>query len=159
MTVMPGQESDESARAYAAFVAYCELGPERSLQSVAQRLRKSKTLCARWSTRHDWQERAAVYDQAILSERAEVLQAARKADIERLRVKSMEDAATLRTLARALILKLGRRIGSLDEDKIAPATLGTLLRALAATLDTATNLEASALGIEETHSRVDTDGS
>ena len=45
----------ESAKAFEAFGVYRDLPlEERSLSAVAERLRKSKSLCARWSTQYRW---------------------------------------------------------------------------------------------------------
>ncbi len=60
----------ESAKAHAAFQAYRDLGPQRSLALVAANLGKSKVLMERWSRRYDWVGRIAA-------------QAAHVADIER----------------------------------------------------------------------------
>ncbi len=55
----------ESNPAYAAFLAYIELGVGRSVRQVARRLAKSATLIGRWSSKHDWPKRAAAYDDHI----------------------------------------------------------------------------------------------
>ena len=47
----------ESAKAFAAFSEYLNLGPERSLAAVARKLAKSKQLLKRWSARYDWPAR------------------------------------------------------------------------------------------------------
>lgn len=53
---------DESAPAWAAFVEYRELGPERSTEAVARKVAKSWQLIRRWCARHDWVARTAAYD-------------------------------------------------------------------------------------------------
>ena len=47
----------ESAKAFAAFSLYLNLGAERSLAAVAQKLSKSEQLLKRWSAKYDWQAR------------------------------------------------------------------------------------------------------
>jgi hypothetical protein len=54
MTMAFEQQPRESAKAFAAFNTYLNLGPERSLAAVAQKLRKSKTMLKRWSAKFDW---------------------------------------------------------------------------------------------------------
>lgn len=54
----------ESAKAYEAFKLYAEMGPERSLEAVAQKCIKSVSLIRRWSVQHSWVERAQTYDAA-----------------------------------------------------------------------------------------------
>ena len=44
---------NESSRAFEAFSAYRDLGPQRSLAKVAETLGKSKALMERWSAKHD----------------------------------------------------------------------------------------------------------
>jgi len=56
------RQKGESPQAYEAFVIYRDLGPERSLREVSQRLGKSKTLMDRWSRTHKWVERCRAYE-------------------------------------------------------------------------------------------------
>ncbi|MDB6035845.1 MAG: hypothetical protein JWM16_6183 [Verrucomicrobiales bacterium] len=44
------QREKESARAFEAFSVYLNMGPERSLAAVGQKLGKSGSLIERWST-------------------------------------------------------------------------------------------------------------
>jgi len=55
------QQPKESAKAFAAFSVYLNLGPERSLAAVAHKLSKSEQLLKRWSRRFDWQGRVAAH--------------------------------------------------------------------------------------------------
>ena len=55
------QQPRESAKAFAAFKTYLELGPERSLAAVAEWHGKSKTMIERWSRRFDWPARVAAH--------------------------------------------------------------------------------------------------
>ena len=48
------QQARESDKAFAAFSLYLSLGPQRSLDAVATKLGKSKTLMERWCRRHAW---------------------------------------------------------------------------------------------------------
>jgi hypothetical protein len=51
----------ESAKAFAAFSLYLNLGAERSLAAVAQKLSKSEQLLKRWSAKFDWPARVATH--------------------------------------------------------------------------------------------------
>jgi len=55
------QQPKESAKAFAAFAEYLNLGSERSLAAVAQKLTKSSRLIKRWSRRFDWPARVAAH--------------------------------------------------------------------------------------------------
>ena len=56
------QQPEESARAFAAFTAYLNMGAERSLEAVAQKVTKSSRLLKRWSVRWNWGERVKAFD-------------------------------------------------------------------------------------------------
>ncbi len=51
----------ESVKAFTAFRAYLDMGPQRSLAALAKKLGKSKVLMERWSRRHDWTGRVAAH--------------------------------------------------------------------------------------------------
>ena len=53
---------NESAPAYEAFKTYCEMGGERSLAKVGRKVGKAAKLIERWSARHDWKARSALWD-------------------------------------------------------------------------------------------------
>lgn len=59
------QQSAESARVYAAFVIYRDLGPQRSLEEVSRRVAKSLPHIKRLSVQYNWVDRARSYDAAI----------------------------------------------------------------------------------------------
>lgn len=56
---------EESTKAYEAFSVYRDLGTNRSLDAVAQKLKKSATIMGRWSSTYDWVNRAIAYDEYI----------------------------------------------------------------------------------------------
>jgi hypothetical protein len=150
--MLPEQLPNESPRAYAAFAAYAEMGSQRSLEKVQQKYDKSTSyirVLARWSAQHRWQERVREYDAAIAAERAELLRRQRAAEIERLRSDSQADAANLRKLARGLSYQLDQAIAHLETGDIEPRHMAGILRTIAQALETATNLDAAALGVDE----------
>ena len=55
------QKERESNKAFAAFSIYLNLGPERSLATVAKELGKSGTLLGRWSAKYDWAARVQAH--------------------------------------------------------------------------------------------------
>lgn len=52
----------ESQKAYEAFVTYRDMGVQRSLAKVAEKLGKSSQIISRWSAKHAWGERVAEWD-------------------------------------------------------------------------------------------------
>lgn len=61
MTAAFEQQPKESAKAFAAFSIYLDLGPERSLETVRQKCGKSSRLIQRWSSRWRWAERVEAH--------------------------------------------------------------------------------------------------
>lgn len=59
------QQPRESAKAFEAFAIYRDMGVERSVRKVTQRLNKSLTLIGKWSSRYNWPERARAYDRDL----------------------------------------------------------------------------------------------
>jgi len=55
------QQERESNRAFAAFKTYLDLGPERSLVAVADKLGKHRTQVERWSKKFDWPARVQAH--------------------------------------------------------------------------------------------------
>ena len=56
------RQQGESPQAYEAFVIYRDLGAERSIRAVSQKLAKSKTIIDRWSRTNKWVDRCRAYD-------------------------------------------------------------------------------------------------
>src|SRR5438445_221547 len=77
----------ETAKAFDAFLAYAKMGPQkRSLAAVGQALGKSTTLIEKWSSRHDWVKRAALWDnQQNHTEQSAAEQAEMKVALEKAR--------------------------------------------------------------------------
>lgn len=79
------RQDGESAKAFAAFLAYLQLGEKRSLRAVAQKLLKSYTLISRWSRTYQWVDRAAAYD----TEQWKAEREKEKRDRERMRKRQL----------------------------------------------------------------------
>src|SRR5262245_44078808 len=56
------RQRGESRRAFAAFGAYRDYGPRRSLAKVARKIGKSTALLERWSRRWAWVRQATAWD-------------------------------------------------------------------------------------------------
>ena len=61
MTQVFERQAKESAKAFAAFSLYLNLGEQWSLEAVGQKLGKSKALMERWSKRYQWVERVEAH--------------------------------------------------------------------------------------------------
>jgi len=59
------RQPGESKKAYAAFECYLEMGYERTITAVAQKLGKSRSQIDGWRGRFNWKERAQSYDNFI----------------------------------------------------------------------------------------------
>jgi hypothetical protein len=119
----------ESVKAFTAFRAYLEMGPERSLATVAAKLGKSKVLMERWSRRHDWVGRVAAHagHLAIVEREAtEALTRARAAGWVKRQEEHREEEWTLR----GELITAGRRVLGKFVDGTRGATLGDVARAL-----------------------------
>jgi len=77
------RQDGETVKAFEAFKVYRDLGPERSLAKVAE-IRYGKTTSnarqvARWSSRFDWVERAAAWDDYHEMIRREIIEECERA--------------------------------------------------------------------------------
>jgi hypothetical protein len=137
----------ESARAYAAFIAYRDMGPQRSVRDVAQKLDKSVTVIGRWSTQHNWVERARSYDAAM---DARARQATEQEVIERRRCmldKHAKQADELGQAAQMILDEFKDRVGVRGGMKsIDGRTLVKLVLGLPKMAETAQKLERLAQG-------------
>ncbi len=59
------RQKGESGQAYEAFAAYRDMGTDRSIRAVGQKLGKSRALIERWSSQWKWQERIRAYESDI----------------------------------------------------------------------------------------------
>jgi hypothetical protein len=81
----------ESGPAYAAFLAYRDMGATRTYVATARSLRRHESLMRRWATRHRWQERAwrwdvqqAGQDEAAVRQQREGVLRERLEDLDRM---------------------------------------------------------------------------
>lgn len=70
------RQEGETDKAFEAFVIYRDLGTDRSLVKVREKLGKSATLIERWSSRNNWVERVQSYD--VEMDRKSLLQEEKK---------------------------------------------------------------------------------
>jgi hypothetical protein len=70
------QQPRESNKAFAAFKAYLDLGPERSLEEVARKFTKSSRLLKRWSAKYGWSDRVRARETYLAGVEREAIEAA-----------------------------------------------------------------------------------
>lgn len=115
----------ESSRAYSVFCEYRDLGPERSLDKLKQKLNKSRTksTLARWSGKYKWVERAKAYDDYIEKKKRREHEKA-----------ILEMAERHAKLAVAFQQRIAQRLQEINPEELGPADLVRWL-------DVATKLE------------------
>ena len=139
------RQNGESAQAFAAFSAYLEMGPERSIRAVSQELGKSKTLIDRWSRTHNWVERCRAWDNHIQHE-------AKKAAITEVRNMTKRHVTMAQQIQNAAMLAL-KEMGS---DMVNPKNFAAIVK-LATELERQ-NLEAEVAAVSEDITSTQDDG-
>lgn len=114
------RQKGESAQAFEAFSLYLDLGTERSIRAVSQKLGKSKTLIDRWSRTNNWVERCRAWDNHL---RREAKRAA-VAEIRRMNQRHITMAQALQGAVAKALKDRGAAIIT-DKNLAAIAKLGT----------------------------------
>lgn len=118
----------ESAVAYRAFVAYRDLGAERTFVATAQALDKCTSLVRRWAARYGWRDRVWAWEVAQAHEAEQALRREREQSLQR----QLHDANQLERLAMARFASLVQRepqSGELTLDpKVSPRDALAILR-------------------------------
>jgi hypothetical protein len=108
----------ETARAFATFTTYRDMGPERSQAKVVQESGKNPALIQRWSVQHHWVNRADAYDRFLDEEWV-------KTRAARLRQSAERNA----DLADAAIEKLADAIAKFKPKDMTPSAVARLMNA------------------------------
>lgn len=107
----------ETAKAYAAFCVYRDLGPSRSLEKAAQAMGyKSRKNFSVWHSKHEWVKRAEAYD--------EYLERRKREEHEKAILEMAERHARL---AVAFQQKIAQRIQMIDPNELTPQDLARWL--------------------------------
>ncbi len=102
----------ESQKAFEAFTAYRDMGPARSLVKVGQTLAKTRQNLNQWSSRFQWVERCAEYDEHM--DRIALLE---QEDTRRAMARRHIEVAT------GMLEKAIQRLAALDPEQISPAQI------------------------------------
>ena len=106
----------ETTKAYEAFCIYRDMGRERSLSKVAERLQKSDTLMGRWSRENKWVERAAKWDDEQERIEREIAQKEQAKAIKDMRKRHAD-------LGQAMLIKAARALAKIPDDEIKPGDI------------------------------------
>jgi hypothetical protein len=131
---------EETAKAYAAFLCFLSLGPERTVGPAAIKCGKAEGTLRKWSERHAWMQRARDYDAMVAVQEEEL-------KVIALRSKAVgwaERQEKLKELEWSIAEKLLAKAKALLEDPSVKWTGGDIAKAL----DIASKLGRLATGME-----------
>jgi len=119
MPLLFEQQPRETNKAFAAFSLYLSLGPERSLVEVAQKLRKSEGLIARWSRRFDWPARVAAHGAHLAVVEREAIEAVARSKAAEWEKREQQLRETEWTMHERAIAAAKRGLDAyMDRDKV-----------------------------------------
>ena len=121
----------DTSKSFEAFTIYRDMGKERTLERVSKELNKSMTLIGRWSSRHNWKERAKEYDKYL--------------DSIKQKEKEEEIIRTLRnhtSISRAIQAKIVEKLDEMEASEINPSSLANMF-------SIAVEVERKSLGIDK----------
>ncbi|MDF2787670.1 MAG: hypothetical protein K0S80_768 [Neobacillus sp.] len=106
----------ESKQAFEGFVVYRNLGLTRNLKDVGKKLGKNHSLIKRWSSHHNWVERARAFDEEM--DRKAIL------ENEQLRKQMIKDHAEV---SRQLLFKVKEAVEHIKPENLSPYEIAKLL--------------------------------
>lgn len=116
-TIEPWErQAGETPKAFEAFAIYRDMGVERSLRKVGQRLNKSVTQIGEWSSKYDWVERCRAWD-------AEQDRIARQEQIKSIKAMRNRHAG----MAKAMIVKAGRALNRIPDSEIRASDISRMI--------------------------------
>lgn len=117
------RQEGETARAYEGFSEYRDMGAERSLAKVGQKLGKSKAQMEKWSKKYSWVARAEAWD----IEQDRLIRVALTKDIGAMRKRHAD-------MAKAMLIKAAKALSKIPDDEIKATDISRMV-------DVATKLE------------------
>lgn len=106
----------ESSKNYEAFSIYRDMGTQRSLSKVAEKLQKSETLMGRWSGNYNWVERAAAWD----AEQDRIMREEQVNEIKKMRQRHAD-------LAYSMIIKAAKALKRIPDDEIKASDISRMV--------------------------------
>lgn len=114
------RQPDETPKPYEAFCAYRDMGSERSLAKVGEKLGKSAALMERWSAKYGWVNRAALWDDEQERIEREIAQKEQVKEIRSMRKRHAD-------LAKAMLIKSAKALARIPDDEIKPADVSRMV--------------------------------
>ena len=96
----------ETTKQYEAFCEYRNMGPDRSLRAVAEKLGKSEQLMSRWSAKNQWVVRSAEWDDEQERTEREIAQKEMAKEIRLMRKRQAETGKYMQVKAMRALSKL-----------------------------------------------------
>ena len=110
------RQKGESTKAYEAFSEYRDMGANRSIAKVAEKLGKSNQLLGRWSRTWDWVKRAAAWD----AEQDRLARIQNTEEIKKMRKRHTD-------LATAMLVKSAKALQRIPEDEIKASDISRMV--------------------------------
>ena len=110
------RQEGETARAYEGFSVYRDMGAERSLAKVGQRLGKSKAQMEKWSKKYSWVARAEAWD----IEQDRLIRVALTKDIGAMRKRHAD-------MAKAMLMKAAKALAKIPDDEIKASDISRMV--------------------------------
>lgn len=105
------RQPEETTKPFEAFCIYRDMGIDRSIRKVAAELSKSETLIARWSTKYNWVERVAAWDDEQERIEREIAQKEQAKAIREMRKRHAD-------IANAMLLKAAKALKAIPDDEV-----------------------------------------
>lgn len=126
------RRENETSKAYEAFCVYRDMGPDRSMRATAERLGKSQGLMEGWSAKHEWVNRASLWDDEQDRIEREIAQREQAKAIKDMRKRHAD-------IANAMLIKSAKALTRIPEDEISARDISRMV-------DVASKLERIARG-------------
>lgn len=141
----------ESAKAYAAFVIYRNMGPGRSLIAAFKHshagAKSASGQWTRWCGAFDWRRRAEDYDIWYEREQRREREKEHAEELRSYRNRQKTLAQVTLAAATALLQKAGARLAKVEPDEIPAKNLGSIFRSAALLANASTEAEGVALSV------------
>jgi hypothetical protein len=138
LITIPRLGPHERGERYEARLQYILMGPNRSLDHLAQKLTKSTRLLKRWSSEDHWVDHATTYDNEMAQSAIREAAAAYRKDLEEHRERYSKSGKALHAVAVEMLARLRANTSGIEYTQSA---ISQVSRALVAAAD----LEAHAL--------------